>query len=104
MIKYLEAGNYYGIDVRAQVLAEARKELEDSGLQDKAPVLLLMEQADSQIPGQLVFDRIWIFNTMIHMHDPILIDTIKFVSRHLSPLGVGHGTVYLGKRQTPWGS
>src|SRR4030095_4215300 len=37
LIGYLSAGNYTGIDVRAEIIEEALRELEEAGLEERYP-------------------------------------------------------------------
>lgn len=43
IINYLEVGHYYGVEARPKVLAEGRKELAESKLEHKRPVLTVGE-------------------------------------------------------------
>src|SRR5437870_1471595 len=52
LIEYLEAGHYYGIEARANVLAEGRRELAESKLEYKQPHLMVGEHL-----GELSLER-----------------------------------------------
>ena len=47
IIEYLEKRHYYGIELRAYVLAEGRKELREANLEDKEPALIVSENPSS---------------------------------------------------------
>jgi SAM-dependent methyltransferase len=95
IIAYLEQGHYCGIDIRPEVLVEARKELEESGLSDKAPLLLNTSEAAEKLAGRR-FDWIWAFSVLIHLSDDILRDTLPFVERHLADAGTFFANVRIG--------
>ena len=86
LIDYLQEGHYFGIEVRAETLAEGRKELCEEGLVGKSPTLLLSEDI-SQLVIDQQFDYMWAFSVLIHMADDILDRTLAFVSRQLTDTG-----------------
>jgi len=97
VIAYLEAGHYYGVEVRAELLDESRKELREAGLEGKKPNLL--QAADmSQLAIDQNFDYVWAFSVLIHMRDDILGRTLKFVGQHLSEEGAFYANVNIGER------
>jgi SAM-dependent methyltransferase len=95
LIQYLEPGHYYGVDVRAQALEEARKELRESGLEHKSPVLVLSERLSS-LSLDREFDFIWAYAVLIHMSDDALGEGLDFVRRHLKENGSFYGNVLIG--------
>ena len=99
LIDFLECGHYYGVERRDEVLDEGRKELEEAGLADKKPVLLVSPDI-SQLSVDQEFDFIWAFSVLIHMSDEILSDALGFVSKNLSDTGVFYANVNIGERQT----
>lgn len=99
IIRYLETGSYCGLDVRERVLEEGRQEIEENGLGHKKPLLMTIEQAKAGIEGR-GFDWIWVFNVMIHMHDPILRETMSLIAQNLAPDGTCYASVNLGKNST----
>jgi SAM-dependent methyltransferase len=97
IIEYLEARRYTGIEVRADVLALAREELKDDGLEIKQPTLLVAE--DLTELSIAPFDFIWAFSVLIHMDDEIARGCLEFVARHLDfPGGAFFANVNLGER------
>ena len=96
VIDYLQVGRYYGVDVRPEVLDEARKELREAKLQDKTPTLLATSDIGELVINQQ-FDFIWAFSVLIHLDDDILHDTIRFVARHLSDDGTFYCNVNVGE-------
>jgi predicted TPR repeat methyltransferase len=99
LIDWLDPGHYSGLDVRADHLAEARRELEETGLASKKPKLVLSEDF-----SQLEFepaDFIWAFAVLIHMSNPVLEECMAFVARHLKPDGTFFATVNVGEEGQP---
>ena len=85
IIQYLERGHYYGTEVRAEVLAEARKELEEAGI-DKDPTLVLSENV-STLDLSRAFDFVWAYSVLIHLSDDVLRDVLRFARAHLAEDG-----------------
>jgi len=100
-IDYLDAGNYCGIDVRENALAEGRKELAEHGLEGKQPELLLVPDM-SKLVLDRKFDFIWSFSVLFHMTDEILDDALAAVSRALKDDGVFYANVHLGHERDAW--
>lgn len=98
IINYLEAGHYYGVDVREGVLNEAGKELREEGLVDKEPVLIHASDL-SLLNIERKFDFIWAFSVLIHMTDSVLNDALSFVSNQLHPNGYFYTNVNIGDRK-----
>ena len=92
IIEYLETGHYYGIEARADVLAEGRKELKESGLEHKEPNLLHAQHL-ADVSLRRKFNYIWAFSVLIHLSDEILEQVMRFVANHLDDHGVFYGNV-----------
>jgi len=98
LIEYLDAGCYVGIEVRASVLAEGKKELAKYKLGYKRPELILADSlAMVEIDGP-PFDVAWAFSVLIHMTDSHLNDCLAFLSEHLSPRGSCFASANIGSR------
>jgi SAM-dependent methyltransferase len=95
IIGYLEAGHYFGVEVRADVLEEARKELREAGLENKDPVLVT-RQAMADLDIDRVFDYVWAFSVLIHMSDDVLAETLGLVAGALADDGVFYANVNIG--------
>lgn len=97
LIEYLETGHYVGVEARAEVLEEGRKELAESGLEYKHP--LLIQAADpAQIQLEAPFDFAWAFMVLIHMHDEVVDAYLGLVSRGLTEGGEFYANVGLSDR------
>ena len=68
LIRYLNTGHYYGIEVRAEVLDEALRELEESGLRHKQPILV-SDPGTLDLRGRFTFA--WAFSVLFHLRDEI---------------------------------
>ncbi len=97
IIAYLDAGHYYGVEVRPEVLGEARKELAEHQLEEKAPVLLGGELLREQLGGKS-FDVVWAFSVIMHMSDEILQVMLPLVADHLGAAATFYANVHLGER------
>lgn len=97
LIEYLAPGHYAGVEVRAEVLDEGRRELAESGLAAKAPLLVHSSRLADLDLGR-TFDVVWCFAVLIHMDDRILDEAAGAVARHLAPEGVLYATANIGTR------
>jgi cyclopropane fatty-acyl-phospholipid synthase-like methyltransferase len=97
LIEYLHAGNYTGVEVRAAVLEEARKELAESGLDHKDPVLIHVEDP-AQIQAGEPFDLVWAFMVLIHMPDEVVDGYLRLVSQRMTESGEFYANVAFGDR------
>jgi len=102
LIAYLKDGHYFGVEARAEVLDEGRKELREADLGEKNPTLLHSPDI-SQLTINQKFDYIWAFSVLIHMNDEILNQALNFVSNHLSEEGEFYANVDIGeKKERSW--
>lgn len=86
IIRKLNHGNYYGIDIRKNVIKEARKELRQEGLEIKRPTLIAFEHFDT-LSIDKKFDFIFAFSVLIHLEDSIAQKCFYFAHSHLSDSG-----------------
>jgi SAM-dependent methyltransferase len=87
IIEYLDAGAYVGIDVRAEAIEEARRELRESGLEHKQPELIAAASLAAVDLGRSA-DRVWAFSVLMHLDDERLAECFDFAARHLAADGV----------------
>jgi 2-polyprenyl-3-methyl-5-hydroxy-6-metoxy-1,4-benzoquinol methylase len=95
LINYLEPGNYHGVDVRAHVLEEARRELGESGLEWKDPTLHHAPSLQS-LSLSHTFDFVWGFSVLIHMPDNEASNCFELVANVLAPSGRFFANVRIG--------
>jgi len=98
LITYLLPGRYCGIDVRAEALEGARRELALTGLESKHPRLVHSPDLATLDLGRR-FDFVWAFSVLIHMSDEVLDGCLTGIGRHLASDGVFFANVKYGKRR-----
>jgi SAM-dependent methyltransferase len=98
IIQHLEKGNYYGIEVRKNVLAEGRKELKSRKLEYKNPNLFLFSDF-GELDFDNTFDKIFAFSVLIHMEDEIVEKCFSFVHTYLSETGIFYANVNIEKQK-----
>ena len=99
VIEYLNEGNYCGLEVRADVLNEGRKELKEEGLENKKPELVHFNDFN-ELHFDTKFDMAFAFSVLIHLDDDIAEKCFDFVGRHLSEKGVFFANVNLSERES----
>ena len=92
LIEYLNEGNYYGLEVRQEVLNQGKQELTKHNLESKNPNLICHSDFDTlEISSKL--DYMFAFSVLIHMEDSIVTKCIEFVGRNLSDNGVFYANI-----------
>ena len=95
LIAYLEPEGYSGIDVRENVLAEARRELRrEKLLAKRADLVLVVDMTTLDLKRH--FDVLWAFSVLFHLADPILDACFAMAARQLKPEGVFFANVIAG--------
>lgn len=95
IIKFLNKGLYHGIDIRENVIAEAKNEVQEEKLNKKEPTVISFNDFDT-LSFDKKFDKILAFSVLIHLEDTILNKCLNFVSKHLSKNGVFYANVNYG--------
>tara|TARA_B110000438_G_C15638292_1_gene574126 strand:+ start:110 stop:781 length:672 start_codon:yes stop_codon:yes gene_type:complete len=98
LIKYLETGNYFGIEVRNDVLDEGKNELKEHDLENKKPQLIAFKEFN-EIAISAKLDVMLAFSVLIHMEDSIVEKCLEFVSNNLGDNGVLYANVNLVSHQ-----
>ncbi len=98
LIAYLDAGNYVGVEARAEVLEEGRKELSEAGLEHKHPVLIHASDP-AQVALEAPVDFAWAFSVLFHMSDEVVDAYLGLVARGLTEKGEFFANVRLGERE-----
>ncbi|MGH8232979.1 MAG: methyltransferase [Rhodanobacteraceae bacterium] len=97
LIDYLDPCCYTGVDVREQVLIEARREQASEKLTYKKPNIVLASDGLDALHFGRHFDVVWAFSVLFHLSDEILETCFTLASRHLDPdRGVFYANVILG--------
>ena len=95
LIAYLSAGNYTGIDVRAEIIEEALRELEEARLEERYPRISHVDSL-AELDLRAMYDFIWAFSVLMHLEDPDLEAAFAFAARHLRASGCFYANVHLG--------
>ena len=95
-IDYLETGHYTGVEARAEVLEEGRKELAEAGLEHKHPVLI-HESDPARVQLASPVDFVWAFSVLIHMPDETVDAVLGLVSSRLSQGGEFYANIARGE-------
>ncbi len=95
LIEYLDSGNYFGVDVRAETMKEAASELMESGLEGKNPTIIHCSNL-SLLDFPKGFDYIWAFSVLIHLSDNILDQFLEFTRRNIAADGKFFANVNYG--------
>jgi SAM-dependent methyltransferase len=102
LIDYLHDGHYTGVEARAEVLEEGRKELADAGLEHKHPHLIHADDP-AQVQLEDPVDFAWAFSVLFHMRDEIVDACMGLVARQLSDSGIFYANVSLGEHHEQQG-
>jgi len=95
LIAYLSAGNYTGIDVRADMIEEAMRELEEARLEERYPRIAHVDSL-AELDLRASYDYIWAFGVLMHLEDLELETALAFAARHLRADGQFYANVQLG--------
>jgi cyclopropane fatty-acyl-phospholipid synthase-like methyltransferase len=102
LIKFLNEGNYFGIEVREKVLAEGLQELKYYNLEYKNPHLVHFFQF-KDLDFCTKFDIIFAFSVFIHFKDSIIEECFDFISKYLTTKGSVYANVNIGsKKEGSW--
>jgi SAM-dependent methyltransferase len=87
LIRYLDAGNYYGLDISQEVLFAAQQTVADRDLADKLPYLLLVrDQKFTALPDS-TFDVVHAHSVFSHAPLDVIEDCFAHVGRIMKPTG-----------------
>lgn len=99
LIRYLDEGQYVGIDVRAEAIAAACEELRDHGLSDKNAVLCYAGSLE-KLEVLPRFDYVWAFSVFMHLDDANLHTLLTFARRALGQEGAFYANANVGHDDT----
>jgi cyclopropane fatty-acyl-phospholipid synthase-like methyltransferase len=102
LIDHLQTGHYTGVEARAEVLVQARRELADAGLEHKRPRLIHAEDP-ARVQLEAPVDVAWAFSVLFHMRDEIVDACLGLVARSLTEGGVFYANVSLSDRREEQG-
>ncbi|MBV9207704.1 MAG: class I SAM-dependent methyltransferase [Actinobacteria bacterium] len=86
-IEYLEAGDYYGIDISPDILLAAQRTLAEAGLQDKLPHLTVVEDLRLAFLPAGYFDVVHAHSVFSHSPIEVIEECLAHVGRVMKPDG-----------------
>lgn len=92
-IKYLEEGNYCGLDVNSSLIQAGMLEIEEAGLADKHPRLIVDDQFRVDKFGE-TFDFMVSVSLFTHLPMNIIVRCLSMVRKHLKPGGTYYSTYF----------
>ena len=92
-IRYLEPGNYIGLDINESLLKAARREIATAGLSDKRPVLIQDENFDFRKVGRKC-DTAMAMSLFTHLHANLILRCLFSLRDFLLPEGVLYATYF----------
>lgn len=101
-IQYLGRGGYTGIDIRANVLDLAYKQVSKSNLSGKNPRLICSDCFGRDEINDDQFDFAWSFSALYHLTDELLSACLSQVSRRLKEDGKFFANVNTEHSESTW--
>ncbi|HVS67957.1 MAG TPA: class I SAM-dependent methyltransferase [Mycobacteriales bacterium] len=87
LIRYLDPGNYYGLDISQQVLFAAQQTVADRGLTAKLPYLVLVRDQRFTLLPDATFDVVHAHSVFSHAPLDVIEDCFAHVGRIMKPDG-----------------
>jgi ubiquinone/menaquinone biosynthesis C-methylase UbiE len=84
-IDYLDAGNYYGIDISPDILLAALDTISTYGLQDKLPRLALVDDLKLSFLPDRAFDVVHAHSVFSHSPIEVIDECLRHVGRVMAP-------------------
>lgn len=92
-IRYLDAGNYAGVDLREASIAEAHMQIVREGLASKNPFLVVSESFGWKELKGYQFDLIWCSQLLYHLDARQVDELLERASQFLAPGGRLYGDI-----------
>jgi cyclopropane fatty-acyl-phospholipid synthase-like methyltransferase len=92
-IRYLEKGNYYGLDINNSLIQAGVLEIKEAGLENKYPNLLVENQFKLDKFGQN-FDFMVSISLFTHLPINIIIRCLSKARKHLNSTGAYYSTFF----------
>lgn len=102
LIRFLEPGNYTGVDISADRLAAAAEVIHRFNLESRSPRLILSDEFGLDQLEPASFDRIWSFHVVIHFPKHAVIRFMEAVATLLKPGGIGWFSAWVTPERTPF--
>src|SRR5690349_9330643 len=87
LIDYLDAGNYYGLDISPDILLAAQRTVVDYGLQARLPHLALVRDLRLDFLPDAAFDVVHAHSVFSHSPIEVIDECLAHVGRILAPGG-----------------
>jgi SAM-dependent methyltransferase len=87
IIRYVEPGHYYGVDISQQVLLSAQHTIADRGLREKLPYLVLVRDQTFAFLPDATFDVVHAHSVFSHAPLDVIEDCFAHVGRVMKPDG-----------------
>lgn len=102
LIRYLDRGNYTGVDISSERLAAARQVIGRLGLTEQEPKLVLSDDfgIDQLDPGS--YDRLWSFHVVIHLPLTVVSRFMTAAATLLKPDGIGWFSAWVIDKDEPF--
>lgn len=84
-VDYLDAGNYYGIDISPDILLAAQEVIVDSGLQAKLPHLSVVRDLRLEFLPDAWFDVVHAHSVFSHSPIEVIAECLAHVGRIMAP-------------------
>ncbi len=92
-IRYLEPGNYTGVDIRTEPISAAYIQVARAGLVHKNPHLVISRTFGNEELGDRTYDYIWASQVLYHL-DPVSLEScFERVVRRMKPDGRFFGNI-----------
>lgn len=102
LISYLDKGMYTGIDVRKEVIEEAKNQVAKNGLTDKAPRLFVSSTFGQDCLNEECFDYVWCFQVLYHLTDELADKCFARMATALQAGGVCYCNVNIEGDEGDW--
>jgi SAM-dependent methyltransferase len=100
LIEYLDANQYTGIDLRAQTITEAYRQVVQHKLIHKNPTLILSESFGRQELTNRTFDYFWVSQLLYHLSGDEIEDLFFQIASQMKPTSVFFGDIIDYKPQS----
>lgn len=84
-IEYLQEGNYAGIDVLPESIAEGRTQIEKANLSHKVPLVVVSESFGKDELGERQFDFMWAYRVQQHLEEEQLHAFLQQMTSRMKP-------------------
>ena len=102
LIRFLDAGKYFGIDVRAEVVEEAKRQVCQHKLMQKTPTIVLSDEFGRRELCRWRFEYVWCFQLFYHLEDNLVDDCFRQISHVLAQQGQCYANVNLTLTEGTW--